>query len=513
MGKDKRVLEISFSEPQHKVITCTSPLLLALAGQRSGKSFSIGVRTALKIIYFPRMVGMIAANTYKQLTQSTMVEVRRVWKKNFGFNEYTKNNPNGDYVINRKPPAHFNVYQEFDSYDGIISFRNGCNVFTASLDNYMVHDGKTMGWAELDETKDTKEQAVKHVILARLSQPGLYYNEFTKQVAYMEEDPGPDTDFIPYNPCVINTSPSEGVVDWLIEMFGLTEMEEEIDRTIFDRKKYFFKEGEIKTVCIFSTYWNAHNLPSNYIKNRCAQLSDNEIAKFIYGYPFAKTGGEYYPAFDRRTHVATYSIKRDNSLPDHLTLDFNLIPYMTGIHVQIENVVLDNGDGQLLIKVLKEYPMREPHNTTEAVARAYLDDNEGKGIRGIFYYGDAMGNRGVEGFGDTVTRFEPLRTVLRRYLDYGSNRTTKVNVGVNKRRDLMNRLFEGKLQAGKRKVNIIIDPSCVELIKDLQYLKLDVNGKLKEKVKDPATGRVYEKYGHMSDALEYLVAEILRQFI
>ena len=77
----------------------------------------------------------------------------------------------------------------------------------------------------------------------------------------------------------------------------------------------------------------------------------------------------------------------------------------------------------------------------------------------------------------------------------------------------MNRLFEGKLQAGKRKVNIIIDPSCVELIKDLQYLKLDVNGKLKEKVKDPATGRVYEKYGHMSDALEYLVAEILRQFI
>lgn len=472
-----------------------------MAGQRGGKSFGIGYRSGLYVKYFPKMVGMIAANTYLQLTQSTMVEVRRVWKRFLGYTEYNrKGNPEGVYVIGRKPPAHFTIYHEFDNYYGIVSFRNGAVIFTASLDNYLAHEGKTLGWAELDETKDTKEAAIKQVILARLSQPGLYYDE--NGFLFYTESPAGDKPA--FNPVVINTSPAEGVVDWLVELFNLKTYEDQINKKIFNPKDFFYVEEDKKAICIYSTYWNAHNLPKNYIDNRLSQLTNSEAAKFVFGYPFAKTGGEYADYFDRRIHVT--SVPRIPNHPDHLSYDFNLIPYMTLICFQIQET-----EEEFQIRVFRNYCYPQPRNTTEAVTEGYLEDFEGS-ITDIFYYGDAMGTRGVEGFGDTVTRFDPVRIVLFKYLTNDSDRTTRRNLGVNKRRVLLNKILAGKLYIGGRKVVMMIDHSCEELINDLQYLKLGPNGKLKEVVKD-STGRKYEKYGHATDALEYGICEILEAFM
>ncbi len=490
------------SLPQLKVLTSRKALTLNMAGQRGGKSFGIGYRSGLYVKYFPNMVGMIAANTYMQLTQSTMVEVRRVWKRSLGFTEYSrKGNPNGVYVIGRKPPQHFTVFHEFDNYYGIVSFRNGAVIFTASLDNYLAHEGKTLGWAELDETKDTKEAAVKQVILARLSQPGLYYDD--EGTLYYSVQP--EKTWQPFNPCVINTSPAEGVVEWLVNMFDLKLYEDEINRKIFNPKDFFYKETGKKAICIYSTYWNAHNLQKNYIENRLSQLTSGEADKFIWGYPFAKSGGEYFDYFDRKVHVQ--SVPRIATLPDHLTYDFNLIPYMTLVCFQINET-----DDEFQIRIFKEYCYGQPRNTTEAVTEGYKEDHEGM-ITDVFYYGDAMGTRGVEGFGDEYTRFDPVRTALYRYLYESSDRTTRSNLGVNKRRNLMNKILKGILFIGGRKVVLMIDEACEETIKDFQYLKLGPNGKLKEKVKDPVTGRVYEKYGHTSDAIEYGICEILESFM
>lgn len=497
------MLEVpTLSEPQVVAVTCTKPLLLNMAGQRGGKSFGIGYRSGYRVREFPKMVGMIAANTYKQLTQSTMVECRRVWAKYYGFTEYNKiSNSKGVYVINKQPPQHFRRIHEFDSYDGIVSFINGAVIFTASLDNYLAHDGKTLGWCELDETKDTKEEAVKQVILARLSQPGLYYDQLG-QLRYTDK---PDSDWTPFNPCVINTSPAEGVVDWLVDMFELKTYEQEIDSSIFSPDNYFYKEFGSKAVCIYSTYWNAHNLPSNYISNRLEQLTSGEADKFIFGYPFAKTGGEYYDYFDRRQHVG--KVPRISSLPDHLGYDFNLVPYMTLVNIQFFET-----ETEFQIRIPQEFCLPQPLNTTEAVSQAYLDTNMGI-ITDVFYYGDAMGTRGIEGFGDDVTRFDAVRTTLWKHTTDSSDRTTRLNLGVNKRRNLLNKILAGKIYMNGKKVVLLIDESCENTIKDFQYLKLGPNGKLKEKVKDKATGRTYEKLGHTSDAVEYVICYVLDHFM
>lgn len=493
---------LKLSRPQAHSLQCRKPLLLVMAGQRAGKSFGIGLRTGNYVRYFPKMVGMIAANTYKQLTQSTMVEVRRVWKSHFGITEYDKNgNPNGVYVVGKKPPIHFVKYHEFDDYSGIISFRNGAVIFTASLENYLAHEGKTLGWAELDETKDTKEAAIKQVILARLSQTGLYYNQ-NGDMVYSDT---PTPDLVPYNPCVINTSPAEGTVDWLEDMFDLKNNDEEILSTVTKNNKYYYWQNETKAVIIYSTYWNAANLPANYITNRKSQLSEGEQLKFIYGYPFSKTGGEYYSSFERLNHIRGYTY--DSTIPVHLTYDFNIWPYMTLVCCQIEEL-----DDALNFNFYKEYCYRPPLNTSEAVTTAFLEDHAGM-ISDVFYYGDAMGTRGIEGFGSHVTRFDDIRKGLEYYANDSSDRTSRSNPGVNKRRNLINRIFEGKQYIGPKKVNIFISPECTELIRDCQYLKLGVNGKHKEKVKDEQTGVVYEKFGHTSDAMEYVVCEVLTDFL
>ena len=61
-------------------------------------------------------------------------------------------------------------------------------------------------------------------------------------------------------------------------------------------------------------------------------------------------------------------------------------------------------------------------------------------------------------------------------------------------------------------VEIYFDVDMKETIRDFEFLKLGVGGKLKEKAKDE-NGAVYEKIGHTSDTVEYLVCEVLKHFV
>lgn len=503
------VKTIKFSAPQKSVLKSRKPLTLFMAGQRSGKSHLMGFRSGIFISNAPQIRGMLAANTYKQLSQSTMVAVKKVWADNFGVTEYDpKGNPNGHYVVNHQPPPHFHTFEKFDNYYGIISFINGARVFNASLKNYMAHDGKELGWADLDETKDTKEEALKAVILARLSQPGLGYHKDTGNIAYIPETTDPEN-YIEFNPCCINTSPAVGVVKWLTDMFNLQEYDQEILKRITDPTDYFYKESATQAVCIASTYHNAHNLPKNYIKNRLAELSEGEGLKYIFGYPFARSGDAYYRKFEKTRHVKP--VLFDKNIPVHLTFDFNSKPYMTLLCAQVTRDEINN---IFYIKFFKEYCLPSPLNSTEAVCKAFKDDY---GIFDpmVFFYGDASGDYRQAGSGDH-TQFDTVRDELSEFLNSSSDKVPKKNKNVLNRRDFVDKILENKLNieyaGGHYLVQIVIDPECEKLIEDMQWLKESLDGKLKEKEKDPETGVVFEKLGHASDAKEYLVCELLEDY-
>lgn len=476
------------SAPQRAILKSTKSLNLFLAGVGSGKTFVGGIISYRFVRKFPKVRGFIGANTYLQLTQSTLFRIREYWKS-IGVVEYEKSSsPYGQYVVNKKPPSHFNTEgHNFDDYYGIISFINGAIIFTGSLDHAEAHYGKEFAWAILDETKDSDETDIKEVILSRLRQRGIYVKD--GELSNEGQD---------FNPVYFLTSPAK--TDWINEMFKLEQYIDEISAKIYSDKTYFFKEFDDKFVTISSTYHNLHNLPSNYIDLIKERNTEERARALIYGNPFTQTGGEFYSSFDRLKHVE--NVRYDPNLPIHISFDQNSVPYNSATIWQVTN---HNERWHLMC--IDEITLQNPRNSTEEVCEEFMSRYPNHKA-GLFYYGDASGHNRSTMNKDFKHHYEIVRFKLARYLVSSSDRTLFVNPSLVLRRDFVNKIFEEKLP-----IKISIDEGCKYLINDYLYVKQAVDGtKDKHIVTDKETGDKYQKYGHLSDSADYLMVELFKVF-
>ena len=91
-------------------------------------------------------------------------------------------------------------------------------------------------------------------------------------------------------------------------------------------------------------------------------------------------------------------------------------------------------------------------------------------------------------------------------------RAGKSKFFVIQRTMFINNLLEGQTSGGLT-LDILIHPDCVETIEDFEELKEDTDGKkLKKKVKDKETGRMYEEHGHCTDAFDYLICRMFIRY-
>jgi len=482
-------MSLNLTKPQQFNATSLKPINLFMAGVGSGKTYLAGALSYYFILNFPKIKGMIAANTYLQLTQSTMFRIREVWKVQFDQIE------GRDYVVDKKPPGNFNTEDHnYDDYYNIISFENGAVIFKASLDKASAHEGKEVGWCMCDETKDSREQDIKDVILARLRQRGIFING----QGLTDKDTGRS-----FNPLYIFTSPAK--VDWINEWFELDRWEGEIGTKIYEEKDFFRKEFGNKCISISSTLHNSNNVATGYIANMIANHTDREGnlkqsgKRLIYADPFVKAGGEYFSSFDRISHVGDYPFVKGE--PIHISYDFNVVPYMTLLCFQIIH-----REKWWEVRCFDEFCLPSPKNSTEAITsefrREYIDHLS----NGLYYYGDPTGkSRDTRG---RRNDYDIIEGVLSRHLNNYSRRVAHRAAPVVQRRDFMNNIFDEKYD-----IRIFIDRKCSKLIADLEYLKEDIDGKkMKVKVKDPDTGQTYEKYGHCGDALEYFCTEAFQPY-
>jgi hypothetical protein len=185
----------------------------------------------------------------------------------------------------------------------------------------------------------------------------------------------------------------------------------------------------------------------------------------------------------------------------HVTFDFNTVPNMTLLGMQV-NITAEAFE----IRVFREYCLKSPLNSTTAVCKKFLEDYT---PADLLYYGDASGENNIAGKGN-VTAFDDVRIAFFHLITDASNRVLKRNPPILKRRDFMNDILGGRLKYEGLPVLLMIDESCKELLKDMLKLKMGADGKkLKVKVKDKASGISYEELGHTSDALEYMIVQLL----
>lgn len=483
-----KVVELEFSEPQLELIESTAQINLFHAGVGSGKTYIIGAKNAMYALKYPHVRGFIGANTYSQLSKSTLVGVFKFWASAGIIRDV-------HYVVGIVPPSTFKIIGEkLSSYENTISFSNGKLIFLASLDNYKAIDGIEIAHADLDETKDTPEIAVKEVILARLRQKGLWLNA-QKEITTIESE-----GVVGFNPLSIYTSPAK--TDWISEWFSFPEHFEDISATIFSKDEYFRKRTGDKLVVISSTYHNEHNLPSGYIESKLIEPNKHNVHRInmlVYGSPLAKAGNEYYSRFDRMKHVV--DVEMPNDIPIHIGFDFNRVPYITG---GLYKIWFKQDVQRWHVHKFDEVCLKPPNNVTDDLCDNIINLYGHLLKSGMFYYGDYSGkNRRTN---SSEHDFDVIERKFKLYTNNTSDRVI-INQRVVERKEFMNKVFYGSIP-----IDFTMSPKCVNLIADCEFLQeAPDGGKHKKKVKDD-NGNMYEKYGHTSDETEYVFTSAFEQY-
>jgi len=153
---------MTLHERQTKAFLATEKykLVAYLGGIRSGKTITGANYALYRLAKYPNQTGIIAANTHKQLTKSTLKEFKQVLAES-GIYEGTQ------YVINKNPERFFKgVKSKFDEHNGVISFINGAQILTVSLEQQV--RGIEAGWQWVDEFQDSKVEELR-VLQGRMS--------------------------------------------------------------------------------------------------------------------------------------------------------------------------------------------------------------------------------------------------------------------------------------------------------------------------------------------------------
>ncbi len=218
-----------------------------------------------------------------------------------------------------------------------------------------------------------------------------------------------------------------------------------------------------------------------------------------------RNGMEFFPDFSTNTH--SKNIPYDPSSALHITFDFNASPYMTLLVAQIKQGEM----GRWHVNFLKEYCPVHPLSTPRAACDMLLKDiREGCFMghnAGVFIYGDASGKNRKSMEGEAIrSDFDLIFERLARHTWGEFDRVLRSNPPHTKARDFMGHCFTGRLP-----VVVTVNPDMHTTISDLVHLKQGAAGDiLKEYETDPVSKVRYEKWGHCSQAMYYLIIGALK---
>ena len=211
-----------------------------------------------------------------------------------------------------------------------------------------------------------------------------------------------------------------------------------------------------------------------------------------------------YNRFDGSRHLVPNLKEQvyDPSKPLITVWDFNVAPQMSVLTAQID---YDRKRVYILEEILGKPETKE--NNTPALSRKlrgklYRD----KHVGGVDVTGDPSGlqrsTTNEEGINNYTQILDTLGGgVLRPKLKLLKKQPPQVT-----RCDFVNQVFDGY-----NGWEIRLDRRCRRLTEDLIYqLRNDDGTKAKKKVVDSKTGVKFEKYGHLSDCLDYLLCYYLR---
>ena len=212
-----------------------------------------------------------------------------------------------------------------------------------------------------------------------------------------------------------------------------------------------------------------------------------------------------YWKFDGAKHLieGLMDSKYDPLKPIILSFDFNVAPYMSCLMAQID---YDNKKVYILEEILGK-PEDKENNTpkfAEKIKHKLLSMGH---TGGVVVTGDPAGLSRSTMTEDGVNNYTILLSILSNPQLRPKKRLLSKQPSQITRLEFVNNIFDGY-----QGWEIRIDIKCRKLIEDLIYQRKEMDGsKSKSKVMDSKLGIKYEKYGHASDCIDYLLVLFLNE--
>lgn len=199
-----------------------------------------------------------------------------------------------------------------------------------------------------------------------------------------------------------------------------------------------------------------------------------------------RTGSEFLGSFNAGRNTA--DVAYDPTLPVHLTVDSNVLPYITTTFWQVSL------DGGTHLRQFGELMAGNPDNTVRRAAGKVAARLRSMGYADkVYLHGDASA-RAANNIDDEKRSFMDLYISTLQSKGYEVvDMVSASNPSVSMSGEFANQVFEGSIEG----VSMVIGKSCTVSIEDYLATQKDVNGGiLKARVKDKTTMQTYEAHGH-----------------
>ncbi|MBQ7156176.1 MAG: PBSX family phage terminase large subunit, partial [Bacteroidaceae bacterium] len=211
-----------------------------------------------------------------------------------------------------------------------------------------------------------------------------------------------------------------------------------------------------------------------------------------------RTGGEFFSSFNRGRNCGAYPY--DSSLPVHLSVDNNVLPY---ISIQFWQISYEQGKR---VWQFGEITAEAPNNTVRRAAKLASTKLKEIGVDAVIIHGDAS-TRSANTIDEEKRSFLDLFiATLQENGIYVTDNVGNKNPSVALTGEFLNAIFEGLIDD----VEVKINDACNVSITDYLSVQKDSNGAIyKQKARDPLTKQSYEKHGHFSDCMRYVCHDLL----
>lgn len=216
-----------------------------------------------------------------------------------------------------------------------------------------------------------------------------------------------------------------------------------------------------------------------------------------------RTGAEFFPSFNRG--VVCGKFKYNPELPIHISMDSNVLPYVTATFFQKE---YKHDDVQQVTQI-DELPIESPNNSARKAAKVIAGRLREYGYADkVYLHGDASGKAANTIDDNNRSFFDLVIDELEHEGFEVEDCIGNKNPSVATTGEFINAVWDGRVPG----VSIRIDNDCTTSIDDYQAVQKDENGAIaKHKVTNPVTKQKYEAQGHVSDTLRYIAHDLLRQ--